>query len=119
MSEESTNEKLSRESEQLVKTMRDFSLSDFLGVARIVGAEEQENFEDYLTNIVIEFEKLPKKKQKQLVKMCKDVAKANKELMRSKDNENKTNEETEDKTNEETENKTNDKTDNETSCETK
>lgn len=63
---------------KLIKYITNFQLSDLLGFARIVGAnQETEDFEDFVTEVVIKFLELPKKDRKNLLKIAKQVSENN------------------------------------------
>ena len=52
---------------KLIKYITNFQLSDLLGFARIVGANQKiEDFEDFVTEVIIKFLELPKKDRKNL-----------------------------------------------------
>ena len=53
---------------------------DILAFANILGVEEEDKFEDFITNICAAFSKMPRQKRRQLIKLAEDVVKANKEL---------------------------------------
>jgi hypothetical protein len=74
------SEKLDRYSTKLLEHMRNFQLTDMIAVGNIVGAEEKEDFDDFLTDVIIKFQELPRNKRKELVKLAKQVSKANDEM---------------------------------------
>ena len=45
---------------ELIGYIKNFQLSDLLGFARIVGAEETKDFEDFVTEVVMKFLEMPK-----------------------------------------------------------
>ena len=51
---------------KLIGYIKNFQLSDLLGFARIVGAEETEDFEDFVTEVVMKFLEMPRKDRKNL-----------------------------------------------------
>lgn len=75
------SEKLDKYSVKLLEHMRNFQLSDMIAVGNIVGAEEKEDFDDFLTDVIIKFQELPRNKRKELVKLAKKVSKANDEMV--------------------------------------
>ena len=75
------SEKLDKYSVKLLEHMRNFQLSDMIAVGNIVGAEEKEDFDDFLTDVIIKFQELPRNKRKELVKLAKKVDKANDEMV--------------------------------------
>lgn len=63
---------------KLIKYITNFQLSDLLGFARIVGADQKtKDFEDFVTEVVTKFLELPKKDRKNLLKIAKQVSENN------------------------------------------
>ena len=62
---------------KLIRYIKNFQLSDLLGFARIVGGEETENFEDFVTEVVMKFLEMPRKDRKNLLKLAKQVSENN------------------------------------------
>lgn len=62
---------------KLIGYIKNFQLSDLLGFARIVGAEETEDFEDFVTEVVMKFLEMPRKDRKNLLKLAKQVSENN------------------------------------------
>lgn len=62
---------------KLIRYIKNFQLSDLLGFARIVGAEETEDFEDFVTEVVVKFLEMPRKDRKNLLKLAKQVSENN------------------------------------------
>ena len=54
---------------------------DILGLGNILGVEEQEDFEEYVTDILYAYSNRNRKTKKQLLKLIKDVAGANREMI--------------------------------------
>ena len=69
---------------KLIEYIKDFQLVDLLGFARIVGAQEQEDFEDYVTEVVMKYLELPRKDRKNLLKIAKQISENNREYDRLK-----------------------------------
>lgn len=67
---------------KLIRYFKDFQLVDLIGFARIVGAVEKEDFEDYVVDIVVKFNELPRKDKKNLLKIAKQVSENNREYDR-------------------------------------
>lgn len=61
--------------------------TDILGFAAIVGTEVQqdESFEDFVTNLVVDFDAMPRSKRKQLIKLAKDVVGANQDIKKGQE----------------------------------
>ena len=58
----------------------DFQLTDLAGFARLLGVKENDNFEDFMVEILDSYNQQEKKRQRLLLSMARDVAAANKEL---------------------------------------
>lgn len=66
-----------RQIKRLLKYFESFQFTDLLGFAKILEVEEQEDFIEFIVNIVDSFQKQDKKKQKELIKLAKDVSEFN------------------------------------------
>lgn len=64
---------------KLIGYIKDFELVDLLGFARIVGAEEQEDFEDFVVEVVEKYLELPRKDRRNLLKIAKQISENNRE----------------------------------------
>lgn len=62
---------------RLLENFKSFQLTDILGVGNIVGAEEQDSFENYITEILIKFNELPRKERRELLELTNDIVKFN------------------------------------------
>lgn len=71
--------------EKLLSYFVQFQLTDILAFGNILGVEEQDLFEDYVTNICEAFTKQNRVKRKQLLKLAKDVAGANRDYDRAQE----------------------------------
>lgn len=58
----------------------DFQLTDLVGFARLLGVKENDNFEDFMVEILDSYNQQEKKRQWLLLSMARDVAAANKKL---------------------------------------
>lgn len=58
----------------LIKYIGKFQLTDLLGFGNILKVKECNDFEEYVTNIVISFSKEKRRKRKQLLQLAKDIA---------------------------------------------
>lgn len=79
-------EKNFRQVKRLVNAFTKMTLMDILAIANILGVEEEEQFEDFITNICAAFTKQPRNMRRKLLKLAEDVAKADKELELNKEN---------------------------------
>ena len=66
-----------REIKRLLKYFESFQFTDLLGFAKILEVEEQEDFVEFIVNIIDSFQKQDKKKRKELIKLAKDVSEFN------------------------------------------
>ena len=69
---------------KLIEYIKDFQLVDLFGFARIVGVQEQEDFEDYVTEVIMKYLELPRKDRRNLLKIAKQVSENNREYDRLK-----------------------------------
>lgn len=65
--------------EKMLECFTKMSFVDILGFGNILGVEEVDDFTDYVTNILEAYSLQPRVKRKQLLKLAKDVAAANRE----------------------------------------
>ena len=54
--------------------------TDILAFGNILGVKEEDQFEEYVTNILEAFSKMPAAKRRSLLKLGKDVSEANEEF---------------------------------------
>lgn len=69
---------------KLVKCFKDFQLVDLLGFAAILGVKEEEDFVEFVTDIVEAYSKRPYKEKISMLKLAKDVAGNNRDYDRGK-----------------------------------
>lgn len=77
--------------EKLLNYFTQFELTDILAFGNILGVEEIDPFEDYITNICDAFQKQPRIKRRQLLKLAKDTVKANIAIKKEKESSKKEN----------------------------
>ena len=70
-----------------IKYCRNFQITDLLGFGNILGIKEENNFENYVTNIVVAFSEQNRKKKRALLKLAKDISEANIDFDKNKDKE--------------------------------
>lgn len=70
---------------KLIEYFKNFQLTDLLGFGNILGVKEEDNFENYVTNIVASFLKESRKKRKALLKLAKDISETNLEFDKNKE----------------------------------
>lgn len=63
----------------LVESFKNFQITDILAFGKILGVEEQEDFIEFLSDIVEKFGELEVSKQKKLLRLAKDIGTFNKE----------------------------------------
>ena len=71
---------LDKYSEQLLANFRGLQYTDIIGIGNILGIKEEDNFDDYITAIVGTYMEMPKSKRKAILKLTKDLVKANTEM---------------------------------------
>lgn len=65
----------------LLENFRELQYTDIIGIGNILGVKEEDNFDDYITSIIAVYMEMPKSKRKAMLKLTKDLVKANKEMM--------------------------------------
>lgn len=65
---------------KLLESFRELQYTDIIGFGNILGVKEENEFDDYLTSIIIAYMKQPKSKRKALLKLSKKLVQANKEM---------------------------------------
>lgn len=72
--------------EKLIKYLTTFQLSDLIGFAAILQVEEEEDFNEYIVNIVEAFAVKNRKIRKELLKLAKDISLNNRDFDRGNKN---------------------------------
>lgn len=62
---------------KIIKYFENFQLIDLLGFGNILGVKENDNFEEYVTEIILAFLQQDRKKRKALLKLAKDISENN------------------------------------------
>lgn len=65
---------------KMLEYFQKMTFTDILGFGNILGVKEEEDFADYVTNILETYSLQPRRKRKQLLQLAKDVAGANKDI---------------------------------------
>lgn len=65
---------------ELLELFTKMDFTDILGFARILQVEEKEEFIDFITEICGAFIEQPRNKRKELLKLARDVTKANQDI---------------------------------------
>lgn len=75
---------------KLLELFKKFDFLDIVAFGNILGVdiEENEQFEDYITRMLVEFNKVPRQRRRQLLKLAKDVAGANKDIKKAMESQN-------------------------------
>jgi hypothetical protein len=73
---------MEKQLKQLLEYFSKLNFVDILAFGNILGIEEQDNFEDYVTEILMGFQEESRFKRKKLLKLAKDVAAANKDIIK-------------------------------------
>lgn len=81
-----------KKEKELLNYMNQMEFTDILGLAAIIGTEikQDESFEDFITNLIVDFDKLPRTRRRQLLKLAKDVAEANQDIKKGLESQSKT-----------------------------
>lgn len=66
--------------EKLIKYLTTFQLSDLTGFAAILQVQEEEDFNEYIVNIVEAFAAKNRKIRKELLKLAKDISLNNRDF---------------------------------------
>lgn len=66
--------------EKLIKYLTTFQLSDLIGFAEILQVQEEEDFNEYIVNIVEAFAAKNRKIRKELLKLAKDISLNNRDF---------------------------------------
>ena len=69
-----------RQIKKLLKYFSRMQFTDILAFGNILGIKEEDQFEEYVTNILEAFSKMPSTKRRSLLKLGKDVSEANEEF---------------------------------------
>lgn len=72
--------------EKLIKYLTTFQLSDLIGFAAILQVQEEEDFNEYIVNIVEAFAAKNRKIRKELLKLAKDISLNNRDFDRGDKN---------------------------------
>ena len=72
--------------EKLIKYLTTFQLSDLIGFAAILQVQEEEDFNEYIVNIVEAFAAKNRKIRKELLKLAKDISLNNRDSDRGNKN---------------------------------
>lgn len=65
---------------KLIKYLTTFQLSDLIGFAAILQVQEEEDFNEYIVNIVEAFAAKNRKIRKELLKLAKDISLNNRDF---------------------------------------
>lgn len=66
--------------EKLIKYLTTFQLSDLIGFAAILQVQEEEDFNEYIVNIVEAFTAKNRKIRKEFLKLAKDISLNNRDF---------------------------------------
>lgn len=72
--------------EKLIKYLTTFQLSDLIGFAAILQVQEEEDFNEYIVNIVEAFTAKNRKIRKELLKLAKDISLNNRDFDKGEKN---------------------------------
>lgn len=73
-----------RQIKKMLSYFQHMDFTDIIAFGNILGVQEVDDFAEYVTNILVAFEKVDAKKRVQLMKLAKDVVEANEEIDKTK-----------------------------------
>lgn len=71
---------IEKQMKDLIEYFKEFQITDLLGFGNILGVEEEDDFADYCTNILVKFSEENRSKRRQLLKLAKDIVVANRSM---------------------------------------
>lgn len=63
----------------MLEYLEQMSIMEIYGFGKIVGATEEPKFEDYITNILVNYNDSPRKTRRGILKLAKEVVEENRE----------------------------------------
>lgn len=70
-----------------MKYFTKFKPLDLLGFAQLVQVEQKDNFEEFVVDIVMKFSTIDRRHRRELLKLARDVARANSDLFEGEEKE--------------------------------
>ena len=67
-------DKLAKDALSIISYFQYFQITDLLAFGKLLGVEEQEDFEDYLTEITLKYTELSKREKDKYLKLAKALA---------------------------------------------
>lgn len=67
-------DKLTKDALSIISYFQYFQITDLLAFGKLLGVEEQENFEDYLTEITLKYTELSKRQKDKYLKLARVLA---------------------------------------------
>lgn len=67
-------DKLTKDALSIISYFQYFQITDLLAFGKLLGVEEQENFEDYLTEITLKYTELSKRQKDKYLKLARALA---------------------------------------------
>ncbi len=75
-----------KRTEKFLEFMKDFQFTDVLAFGKLLSVEEKEDFEEFVVDILEAFNLQNRNKRREMLKLAKDVSRANKDLGFKKEN---------------------------------
>lgn len=69
----------------LMECIKYFQLSDLIGLGTLLHVKEQDDFEEYVVDIVTVFSALDRRHKRELLKLAKQIKKANGDLYKAEE----------------------------------
>lgn len=67
-------DKLTKDALSIISYFQYFQITDLLAFGKLLGVEEQDNFEDYLTEITLKYTELSKRQKDKYLKLARALA---------------------------------------------
>ena len=66
--------------EQFMDCIKNFQLTDLLGFAKLLKVKEEDDFEEFIVNLVAAFGSMNRGNKRKMLKLAKQVSKANNDI---------------------------------------
>ena len=67
-------------SEKLLEYIKEFQFKDLIGIGNLLGAEEKDDFQEYVTEILVKYNDQNRKYRKEILKLAQQIVLANRDL---------------------------------------
>lgn len=69
-----------KRTKEFLAMFKDLQFTDVLAFGKLLKVEEKEPIEDYVTDIMVAFNELPRGQRRKIIKLCKEVSAANRTI---------------------------------------